>query len=387
MKIGYVTNSSSHSGVGVREHAILQGLRANRDLGVVHWHIDGARGVVERDGKVVDQVKPWPGKLGAKSINWIRLGRRLRRRIAHDQALDIIHLANQTLSFMIPLGIPTVLTVHDIIELLEPQSGAGRIVSRYLYRGIRQADHVVSVSEFTKQTLIDSLNLPDGDITVSYNGVGDVFCPIASFDDSIANREWRSKLRLAMDDPVALYVGSDHPRKNVTAVVEVLAHSLTTFPDLKLVKVGGAGLLKGRKELLARIDELGVRDSIRFVGDVDESALSELYNLADVLVYPSRFEGFGLPPLQAMATGTPVITSNATSLPEVVGDDGRYGQAAAKTYDPDDVDGMAHGLLSILSDRESAAELSLRGCQRAKQFSWDSAVEDILKIYAGVLSS
>ena len=179
--------------------------------------------------------------------------------------------------------------------------------------------------------------------------------------------------------PIVLYVGSDHPRKNLGVALEAFARLQKGRPDAVFLKVGSPGLPAGREATLEKIDKLGIREAIRFVGAVEEEKLNQLYSLADVFVYPSKFEGFGLPPLQAMAAGTPVICSNATSLPEVVGE-------AAIMHDADDVNGFAESLKKIVTDKELAQSLRENGLERVQQFSWTEAVERVAEVYKKIAS-
>ncbi len=137
---------------------------------------------------------------------------------------------------------------------------------------------------------------------------------------------------------------------------------------------------------MKEIDGLSVRKSVRFVGNVSSERLNELYNLADVFIFPSRFEGFGLPPLQAMACGTPVITTNATSLPEVVGDNDKFGEQAALVREVDDVDGLTEDILRVMSDVELVNSLRRKGIERAKKFSWQQTGEVVAKVYGEIVN-
>ena len=357
MRVAYLTNSAPHSGVGYRAQALETRLRKN--------------GVVVEEIKVGRSVASLP-----KSAGWVLSGWEIRRQL---EDFDIVEATNQTLSFMGGAGKPFVVTVHDIIEMLEPQVGfAGRLVNRYLYSGIRKADHIIAVSEYTATTVREYYGMPAERITVIPNGVGPEFHSIPNFQHSVGHHRLRQELKLAPENQVALYVGSDHPRKNVVGAVRIFAKFRETFPQAIFVKVGEAGIAAGRTQLLEKIKGLGIGEQVRFVGNVSLEKLNELYNLADVLLYPSRFEGFGLPPLQAMAAGTPVVTSNATSIPEVVGQ-------AASMHAPDDIDGMAESVQKVLTDARFADSLRAKGFERAKQFVWEKSAAKVLEVYKSVL--
>lgn len=360
MKVAYVTNAPVKSGVGYRAYHLERAFAPDGQITLEHlaFRADAL------------PFTPWPGMLGSKSVNWVRWGRKLDFHPFH-----IVHATNQTLSFIVKHAVgPSVVTVHDIVEVLEPQAPKAALLNRYLYSGITGATHLIAVSEHTKKTVCDYFNIPSRIITVIPNGVGNEFYPIPDFENSIGFQELRRDLKLQDRHPIVLYVGSDHPRKNLSVALEAFAKLRDERSDAIFLKVGDPGLLSGRAQTLVDIDRLDIRDSVHFVhSDTDEN-LNLLYNLADVLIYPSRFEGFGLPPLQAMAAGLPVVTSNATSLPEVVGD-------AALTHNPDDVDAFVHSLKKLTSDRTAAAEYRRRGINRAKTFSWKKAAGELAGVY------
>jgi glycosyltransferase involved in cell wall biosynthesis len=363
---------------------IVRRLEQRENVALTRWHIDGEAGQLLRDNERQAQIRPWPGVLGSKSVNWIRLGRALARQESGIENKEsrhiggqarIFHITNQTLSFLAKQLHPSVVTVHDIIELLEPQDKKAYWLNRYLYSGIASADQLICVSNYTKKTVQEQLGIPDEKITVIHNGVGPEFHPIPDFPQTIAYQELRHSLKLPAETHVVLYVGSDHPRKNVVTALRafVKARSQVSEP-LIFLKVGAAGLPAGRAALLEEIDRAHVRDAVRFVDAVSTQRLNELYNLADVLIFPSRHEGFGLPALQAMAAGTPIITSNATSLPEVVGE-------AAFTHDPDDVDAFAGSLVRLLTDPALSESLAAKGRTQAVRFSWDAAAAATEQVY------
>ncbi|MAF80509.1 hypothetical protein CL628_00685 [bacterium] len=374
LKVAYITNSGPKSGVGVRALEILKQLRALDDVAVTVFHLDGERGVAFRGGEEIFRVGSMPGILGSKTINWIRLGRRLSRFV---DDFDVVHATNQTLSF-ISTSKPLVVTVHDIIELLEPQSGLSGWAARYLYSGLVGASQLIAVSQYTADTVTQKLGVPVERIALSPNATGTAFAPIPEFTTSLGYQTLRQELRLKPDDQVVLYVGSDHPRKNVVTALSTFAAVQHDIPNTVFVKVGRAGLLAGREETLAEIDRLGIRDAARVLDAVSTQRLNELYNLADVLLYPSLFEGFGLPPLQAMAAGTAVVTSNATSLPEVVGE-------AARVCAPTDTDCLTKAVAEILGNPQLRSDMAQAGIKQAGGFSWETSANMVRAAYDQVL--
>lgn len=362
MRIGYITNASTHSGVGYRAAQIREILAEQSDINITDIAFPQSL-----------PFHSWPGALGSKSINWIRWGRRIN---SNDQ--DLFHITNQTLSFLAKKLTPSIVTVHDIIEAVEPQAKAAAMINRYLYSGITKAAHIVAVSSYTKEMIMNHYSIPTNRITVIPNAVDGAFFPIEDVKSTIGYQELRKTYRLGDNHPIVLYVGSDHPRKNLPVALRAFANIRAQRPDALFLKVGAPGILAEREKNLEIMDTLHIRDSVRMIDTVSNEDLNTIYNLADVLVFPSQFEGFGLPPLQAMATGLPVVTSNTTSLPEVVGD-------AALTCDPQDVDAFTDNMLRITQDRTVAAEYRNRGIARARSFSWEKSVGQLIDVYKKVV--
>lgn len=363
LKIAFLTNAAASSGVGYYATELAQSLAGHQDVALTEIALTSSSG-------------QWPWQ--KKTFGWIRHGRKLRSEIGRGD-FDIVHATNQTMSFVLPRGVRSVATVHDLIELLEPQQGLSGWAARYLYSGIKRADHIIAVSEYTKKTIIDAYGIPSNKITVIHNGVSNVFHPIEDFQNTVGYKTLQQELKLVDGAKIVLYVGSDHPRKNVATAIRAFAAVRQSHPEAIFLKVGGPGIAAGRVETLRVIDELGLRDVVRFIGTVSFERLNELYNVASVLIFPSRFEGFGLPPLQAMAAGTPVVAAGTTSIPEVAGE-------AALLHSADDVAGFAADLRRILEDAGLAAGLRQRGIERAKLFSWEKAAEQTMAVYEKILA-
>jgi len=373
MKVAYVTNAEKDSGVGHRAVNIANRLKRHGAVELDIYVMNGDEMTVKKNGVLVTTLAKWPGGLGKKTVGWVRLGRVVKGEVARGN-YDVVHLTNQTLSFLVDKSTPSVVTVHDIIEVLDPQTRGGYLVNKYLYSGIKRADHIIAVSRYTAGNVREYYGAPENKISIIYNGVGDEFYLIDGFKQSIAYQTLRQELKLGEGAKVVLYVGSDHPRKNVVGAVRAFAQMRERRPELVFVKVGEPGIKAGRAQLLEEIDKLDVRGAVRFVGAVPDAQLNGLYNLADVLICPSWFEGFGLPPLQAMKCGTPVVCSQATSLPEVVGE-------AALTHAPDNIEGLANSALKILESSDLAGRLRVKGLARAKMFSWEAAANDVRNVY------
>lgn len=377
--VAYITNANQYSGVGHRAHEIKLEIDKQfaSEVKLASIRIDGVKGALFQENSPLAAVKPWPSVLGSKSINWIRLGKILAQQ-KQEHPYDIYHATNQTLIFLAKKLRPTVVTVHDLIEILEPQDRKALLVNKYLYSGITKADQVIAVSNFTKRQIQEYYGIPAERITVIPNGVSSQFHPIENFTNTLGYQELLRDLTLGDCHPIVLYVGSEHPRKNVPVALEAFAKLKEERPDAVFIKVGQPGIAAGREAVLNTIDTLGIRKAVRFVGYVSDEKLNQLYNLADVFIFPSLYEGFGLPPLQAMAAGTPVICSDATSLPEVVG-------SAAVKHHPEDTESFAKSLLEVTADKNLSLLLRQKGLERAKQFSWRKAAEKEMEVYKMVV--
>ncbi len=262
-----------------------------------------------------------------------------------------------------------ILTVHDLSFMRYPE-GATPNLRRYLNavvpRSVKRADLVLADSESTKRDLAELLSVPPEKVRVVYAGVEPRFRPI--FDDDLLRRVAR---RYDLDPPFILTVGTLEPRKNLQrlfAAYALLRQRMRFAP--RLVVVGATGWLTGG--IFAALEESGIQEHVHFPGYVADEDLPAVYNLACLFVFPSLYEGFGIPPLEALACGVPVACSHASSLPEVVG------------FDPTDVEAITGAMLRILTEDELRADLIERGCQQAERFTWTAAARELLRAYQEV---
>ncbi len=294
---------------------------------------------------------------------------------------DLYHLPTQTMATLLlrRLRVPCVVSVLDIIPYLtrhDPmlntfRHGVDAAFYRLALQALRRADAVIAISEYTRQTLVETLGLKPERIAVTYLGVDH-----QRFRSVNVTDEFRQKYGLRADVQYVLYVGSEDPRKNLRTLMQALAIIRRTRRDVRLIKLGKAHFEGERRALLGMIDTLTLTDAVHFIDTVDDEDLVRFYNAADVVVLPSWYEGFGFPVLEAMACGTPVVTSNRTSLPELVGD-------LAVQFDPADAQQLADALIFQLDHPADAAALR----DHALQFNWARTVRDTLAVYHQVLGT
>ncbi|MBA2858827.1 glycosyltransferase involved in cell wall biosynthesis [Methanococcus maripaludis] len=266
-----------------------------------------------------------------------------------------------------------IITVHDIFGITlnsKNYETYKKVAYRLLLpKTLKSADKIIAVSENTKNDLIKHFKIPPNKIKVIYNAANETFAKLNEIEIS------NIKKKYAIDYPFIFYVGGLAAHKNIVRLIE-------SYSKLKMLGVSHKLLLAGVKrykynEIFETIEKLNLQKDVVFTGYVPDEDLPGLYNAADLFVYPSFYEGFGLPPLEAMQCGTPVITSNTSSLPEVVGD-------AGIMVNPYDVDELANKMYEVLTNEDLRKEMSKKGLERAKLFSWKKCAEEHLKVYEEV---
>ncbi len=271
-------------------------------------------------------------------------------------------------------GVPTVLTVYDLIPLLFPQLVSSR--ARLLFRwttalALRTADRVIAISQATCRDLASIFQISPQKVTVIPLAVHPDFQPQPPAVVERARRKYR------LPQNYILYLGINKPHKNLVRLIE--AFSRITHHASRITLVVAGAWDSRYPESRQRAATLGLENTLCFLGSVAEEDLPALYGGATLFVFPSKYEGFGLPLLEAMACGTPVACANTSSLPEVGGD-------AALYFDPTDVEAIAETLCQALADADLRAELRQRGLGRAAEFSWERTARETLKLYREVLS-
>jgi glycosyltransferase involved in cell wall biosynthesis len=330
----------------------------------------------------VQEIGPLPGNFQTLPLahpEHTLKGYREFRSALHKLDCDLVHIPNL---FSRPrfLPCPYVMTVHDMLEHMSRPRQQG--MWRWIYfqmtkRVLAGAARIFAVSNFTRNEIEKLFEIPLNHIEVVYNAIDERFLhghATSADRDLIAQR-------YQVSYPFLLYAGRISPHKNVLRLIEAFSALKTelekdqVWPDLKLIIIGDD--LSGNPDLRRTVVRSGVQNEVRFLGFVPIDVLRIFYDEAKVFVFPSLYEGFGLPPLEAMAHGTPVITSNISSLPEVVGN-------AAVLVNPENVFEIMRAAHRVLTDRALRDRMKERGYQQAKRFSWEISVRRLLDVYREV---
>jgi len=286
--------------------------------------------------------------------------------------LDLLHSPD----FIPPFrrNCKSVITVHDLAFLLYPHFLTKESARYYgqIDQAVRNTDHIIAVSESTRQDTIKLLGVSERKITVIHEAANPIYRQV---DTKEAHR--RVSQMYGLDRDYILFVSTIEPRKNLPGLIQAY-HKLRNDYKVSegLVLAGSQGWLS--EEVYNMVEALNLEEHVRFLGRVPSEHLVYLYNAARLLVHPSFYEGFGLPPLEAITCGTPAIVSNVSALPEVVGD-------AAILVDPHDIDGLTVAMWRVLTDEVLRINLISKGLKRASMFSWRRAAQETLAVYRRVV--
>jgi glycosyltransferase involved in cell wall biosynthesis len=302
------------------------------------------------------------------------------RTVVNRLQCDLTHIPHL---FWFPrrLPCPYVVTAHDLLDhMYRARSGSGLKRSLHFHltrRVLKRAARIFAVSRFTKSEIEKLFGIDSSKIQVVYNAIDHRFLTGHASD---ADRQFLAE-RYQVTFPFVLYAGRISPHKNLVRIIEAFSAlkadlvKQELYPDLKLIIIGDE--LSKHPDLRRTVVRGGVQNDVRFMGFVPIEVLRIFYDLAKVFVFPSLYEGFGLPPLEAMAHGTPVLTSNTSSIPEVVGN-------AAVMVNPENVFEIMKALHRVLLDQSVRGKLKARGLEQASKFSWDASVRRMLEVYREV---
>jgi glycosyltransferase involved in cell wall biosynthesis len=294
--------------------------------------------------------------------------------------VDILHMP----WFYAPAVVPArlVITVHDLTDVLIPPAGmpalvqAGRLY--FARRALKHADRILAVSHSSKRELARTFGVPENKIEVVYNALDERFLLNAMPTDADRILE-----RHAVTDPFVLYAGNIKPQKNLTRLIEAFAVVKAGLRDhpkysrLKLLLIGDAA--EEHSDLRRAVLRSRLQGEVRFLGFVPHAVLRVFYSRAEAFLFPSLYEGFGLPPLEAMAHGTPVLTSSVSSLPEVFED-------AALMVNPENVFEIARGIRQILTEDATRETLVSRGHELVRKYSWERSADQVREVYRSVFA-
>lgn len=323
--------------------------------------------------KEVDSIK-WPGNFEFVEIKlprlWTQVGLAWRTFI---DKIDVLFVPSHTLPLIRPANLKTVITVHDLGAEYLPalhqfkQVLYLRVMTHYQ---LKTASRIIAVSEATKEDLRRRVGIKNSRIEVIYEGIDNKVFKKLSNDllRSILNKYKLQK------NKYFFFVGTIQPRKNLERIIKAYARFLQDNPDYQLILAGGRGW--DSEAIYSLPKELGIEESVRFIGRVTDEDVVGLYNGATALVYPSLFEGFGLPIIEAFACGCPVITSNTSSMPEVAG-------KAAILVDPYNIEGIYKVMEQLASRDVLRYSLIKKGSLRSKDFDWKVAAEKTLEVILG----
>ena len=301
--------------------------------------------------------------------------------ITRKTKIDILHVPahgySQIMPFFLNSNVKKILTIHDLTPLLFPETHTKKtlqwwVSSLNLIKS--RTDVIIADSLNTKNDCINYLNIPNEKIKVIPLAADSIYRPSKHKEEIREDLEKRYGIKF----PFILSVGTLEKRKNIPNLIKAFNQLKERGTNHKLVIIGSNGWKY--RDIFNTANELNLEKDVLFTGYIPNEDLVKFYNAADLFVYPSIYEGFGLPPLEAMACGCPVITSNSSSLPEVVGN-------AGITVDPHDYDALADKMYQILTNDSLRSKLHNKSLKRAKMFSWEKTARETWKVYEEVLET
>lgn len=338
-----------------------------------------------------EHVQTWPGVEGERlrlSPTRMPTTNPLARIMWEQTVLPLLALRDGLDLLHCPLNVrpivarvPVALTIHDLTFMKYPERfgvAKQRYLAAFTRYSARHSRVILADSAATKRDVVEAFGVPDSRVRVVYSGVDEDFRPHR--DEAGQGSEALAAFCRRRDLPerVVLYLGTLEPRKNVDKLVRAFARLVGRGLPHSLVLAGGKGWQY--EAIFRAVEECGVKDRVVFPGYVPREEQPLWYNAADLFVYPSQYEGFGLPPLEAMACGVPVITSDTSSLPEVVG-------TAGATVDPGDIESLTETMVAVLTDPARASQMRRAGIVQAAQFNWLASAQACLAAYRLVLGN
>lgn len=369
MDVGLINNSETWTGLGRYANSIFLELLKDEDINVDHIYLNWGSKKVEilRDRSNPESTTEKTRSIPAIKYLWYALK---QGRIPNH---TVNHIMNQNISYLKLKN--KIVTVHDVFHITDPRTPLHKSFALMVYSGIEESSHIITVSDFSKKKILESYDVNEDDITVIYHGIDKrYFSNDLNFDDV------RDKFHIPRTAKYFFHISNEQKHKNFDKAILAFSDFLKNSgsKDYYLVKAGKALYPKDREKHLAMTRELGISDRVIFINRVSEDELIKLYKGSRCLLFPSSREGFGFPPLESMAAGTPVISSNSTSIGEIVGD-------AGLVINPEDISEFAGAMIDISNNDNLWGSLRNRGFSRASEFTWEEAAKKTKDTYNKVL--
>lgn len=285
--------------------------------------------------------------------------------------VDLYHIPQNGIGMPIPKKCPYIITLHDIIPCKLPETVNPKFLKLFeetMPQILEKSDGVITVSNFSKNDIINTFNYPKDKIFVTPLASEKIYMPL----DKLYSKKI-IKINYGIDDPFILYIGGLSPRKNITRLIEAFELLKRKYKkNIKLVIAGKKGT--NYEAYRKKVQSFSLEDHIIFPGFIKMEHMPYIYNASELFVYPSLYEGFGLPPIEAMACGVPVISSNITSMPEIL-------KNAAILINPRDSYALSEKIYEVLTNKSFSKELSVRGLKKAKELNWEKTASLTLEAY------
>lgn len=367
MNIGIINTSQPYTGIGNYSFSLYKRLRNNTNI--EHIFFDNKKYTINNLtlNKKIAEINRLP-YIDNSPLFYYRAQKNI-------PVYDLYHLTNQNISFFDVH--PKIITCHDIIHDVYPVSKMHLLISKWMYNGLKDAAHIITDSDATAFDLQQKYNIPKDKMTTVHLGIDhDLFKP-----DNDTSSIY-SRYNLSSDNEYIFHISSEQPRKNVDAIIKAFYRLKKQNPNknLVLLKAGRAQYKKDRGRLTKLIKSLNLQNDIKFLDKVSNEDLVKLYSISKVFVFPSFYEGFGLPVVEAMACGTPVIASCVSSLPEVVGD-------AGMAVNPSSNKQIADAISKLITDEDLRRSYIKKGFVQASKFTWNKCANSTSKIYKEVLNN
>ncbi len=363
MRIGFDARKESDGGIGRYIRNLIAGLRQTPEISHLHVWVRPKSEILRRPSP---RFHPRVERAGFYTLReQVALGCKVRQSV-----LDLFHEPHYVVPFF--LNIPLVVTIHDIIHLIFPRSYLHReYAKRQIAYATKRAKQIITPSEFSRRELLRFFPMAAAKTRAILHGLAPFFSPGPDAEDATLCHT------LNLPESFLFYAGNHKPHKNLPWLLETCRETFRDFPDLYLCLTGTQQEERGTVWRTAR--HLGVEQRIRFLGNLDNRELRICYRHAKAFVFPSLYEGFGFPPLEAMACGAPVVAFRVASLPEVIGEGGIL-------VPPNDRRAFLHALDSLLSDEEARQTWAHKGRRQAARFQWDTAIRQHLSVYQQALA-